>query len=52
MGSNVQQASKLLMESFIKQGSTPRFQLSLRDFMDNFVSCTDMCVCVCVCVRN
>ena len=35
MGSNIQQAKELLIQSFLKEGSNPRFDLSLRDFIDH-----------------
>ena len=35
IGSNIQQAKELLIQSFLKEGSNPRFDLNLRDFIDN-----------------
>ena len=35
IGSNIQQAKELLIQSFLKEGLNPRFDLSLRDFIDN-----------------
>ena len=35
IGSNIQRAKKLLIKSFLKEGSNPRFDPSLRDFIDN-----------------
>ena len=35
IGSNIQQDKELLIQSFLKEGSNPWFDLSLRDFIDN-----------------
>ena len=42
IGSNTQQDNKLFIQSFLKQGSNPRFRPALRNFMDNSIEWTVM----------